>query len=158
MLKNEKILIVFGAAEWSHQAGLSFCSSISSSQQFYDRLQLEIYQFNRLLAKMQAKGERVDGCVDLVRVYEGFTSKVCHGCKTKSLISIYKRVERQNQDGNVVTQWIRTRWFECTHRGHQGKKKMNRDVNASRNMAQNLIYAAFNRVHETTWMIGKQSE
>lgn len=68
---------------------------------------------------------------------------------------IWKRVQSTNWEGVEELRWKQTRNFECGHRSHQGSRKMNRDKNASANIALNVILFAADELDDTTWKIGK---
>ena len=61
-------------------------------------------------------------------------------------------------DGVEQHKWSQTRWFECTRQDHVGKKVVNRDHNASRNIAWNVICIALGNLNHTTWMIAKMED
>jgi transposase len=66
----------------------------------------------------------------------------------------WKRVKSANRSGVEEWRWKQTRTFECNHETHQGTRKINRDKNASANIALNVILFAFGALDDTTWKIG----
>jgi hypothetical protein len=126
---ERKILIVFGNGQWKYDCGLKFSSSISSSRQLAIRLQLMIREYKRLLHARQARQGDLQSCVDFVKVFEAYTSKICHECHHKSLKKVWKEIVN-TVDGVEHRRWSQTRWFACSHENHVGKKMLNHDHNA----------------------------
>ena len=144
-------MIAFGNGQWRYDGGLKFSSSISSSRQLAVRIRFLIQQHDRIQKYRPTSSSRID----FVKASEMYTSQICNGCHHKSLNKMWQQIKFTNQNGVETWRWKQTRTFQCDHDSHQGIRNINRDRNASANIALNVILFAFDLLNDTTWKIGK---
>jgi hypothetical protein len=118
--------------------------------------------------------------IKFLEISEMYTSKVCADCQHKTMKSELKQVERENDDGTFSSKLCATRMMKCNHDKHNpvdvddrvvikldtsenvdtsvphvvSFRRVNRDVNASINIAANIVYFVYGQLERTTWYIG----
>jgi hypothetical protein len=158
MSKEKKILIVFGNGQWRYDSGLQFCSSISSSRQLCIRIQFLIRTYNRLVASTISTSIQTFGQIDFIKASEMYTSQICNKCKTKTLKKKMTEHQYTGHDGVEYIGWKHSRTCRCSsdlHLTGSTGRCVNRDKNASANIAMNVILAAAGLLELTTWILGK---
>ena len=117
-------------------------------------------QGNQQIERKTWKGT---GDIHFVKVPEVYTSKVCNTCHNLSLEKVFNKVTYRDENNQEFSFVVQTRYFKCKHHTHpipdgltgdaaKYARYVNRDLNASRNIAWNLIEIANGR--DTTWDIG----